>query len=327
MEDLVSIVIPVYNVEKYLKKCIDSVINQSYKNIEIILVDDGSKDLSGQLCDEYASRDKRIKVIHKENGGLSDARNAGIDIANGKYITFIDSDDYVSLDYVEYLYRLLIDNNADISVCMYDVVAENKISNHIFKNNANIIILNKIESLKHLLIEDLYTISACAKLYTKDGIDDIRFPLNRLYEDNGTIYKLFDKTNKVAFGYSSKYVYLKRTGSITTKKMTERNFDLITLTDEMCLNLSKYEELHDQLIDKSISSRITLINLMLDNHREHDKRFNQMIEQIVLSYNQISDKKSLSFKKQIAIVLITKFRWLYKIAWNIYKLKKYGGAI
>ena len=121
-EDLITIVIPIYKVEKYLDKCIKSVINQTYKNLEIILVDDGSPDNCPKKCDEYEKKDTRIKVIHKENGGLSDARNAGIDIAKGKYITFIDSDDYVSEDYVEYMYNLLKQNNTKMSTCETQVV-------------------------------------------------------------------------------------------------------------------------------------------------------------------------------------------------------------
>ena len=110
--ELISIVIPIYKVEQYLRRCIDSVICQTYKNIEIILIDDGSPDNCGKLCDEIKKKDNRIKVIHKSNGGLSDARNCGINIATGKYITFIDSDDYVTEDYIEYMYRLLSQEKA-----------------------------------------------------------------------------------------------------------------------------------------------------------------------------------------------------------------------
>ena len=116
-EELISVILPIYNVEKYLEKCLKSVINQTYKNLEIILVDDGSKDNSPQICDEYAVKDKRIVVIHKSNGGLSDARNAGIEIAKGKYITLIDSDDYVELEMYEKLYNKAISDNLDIAIC------------------------------------------------------------------------------------------------------------------------------------------------------------------------------------------------------------------
>ena len=110
-KDLISIIVPIYNVEKYIKKCIDSIINQTYTNLEIILVDDGSPDNCGKICDKYKEKDDRIKVIHKKNGGLSDARNAGIDIATGEYITFIDSDDYVAENYIEVLYNLCKEQN------------------------------------------------------------------------------------------------------------------------------------------------------------------------------------------------------------------------
>ena len=125
-EDLISIVIPVYKVEKYLEKCVESVINQTYKNLEILLVNDGSPDNCPKICDEYAQKDNRIKVIHKENGGLSDARNAGIDVAAGKYIAFVDSDDYVSNDYIEYMYNLIKEYNTQMATCETEVINAEK---------------------------------------------------------------------------------------------------------------------------------------------------------------------------------------------------------
>ena len=125
MEKKVSVIIPVYNVEKYLKECIQSVLRQTYKNLEIILVDDGSKDNSGNICDEYAKRDERIKVIHKKNGGLSDARNAGIDICTGEYIAFLDSDDFIEEDMYEFLVKNLEKAKADISICQVYYVYKN----------------------------------------------------------------------------------------------------------------------------------------------------------------------------------------------------------
>ena len=126
-EDLITIVIPIYKVENYLDKCVKSVINQTYKNLEIILVDDGSPDNCPKKCDEYEKKDTRIKVIHKENGGLSDARNAGIDIAKGKYITFIDSDDYIDSDYVETYYNKIKNCNYDVVVGGYKRVVDDKV--------------------------------------------------------------------------------------------------------------------------------------------------------------------------------------------------------
>ena len=113
-KEVISIVVPIYKVEKYIKKCIDSIIEQTYKNLEIILVDDGSPDGCAKICDEYAKKDKRIKAIHKENGGLSDARNVGIDISTGKYICFVDSDDYIENNYIELLYKCIVENLVSI---------------------------------------------------------------------------------------------------------------------------------------------------------------------------------------------------------------------
>ena len=117
MNELISVIVPIYNVEKYLERCLDSIIKQTYKNLDIILVDDGSIDNSTKICDEYVKKDSRIKVIHKENGGLSDARNVGIDNSDGKYICFIDSDDYIELDMIENLYDGIVKNNANICCC------------------------------------------------------------------------------------------------------------------------------------------------------------------------------------------------------------------
>jgi glycosyltransferase involved in cell wall biosynthesis len=113
----ISIIVPVYDVEKYLKKCVDSILNQTFKDFELILVDDGSPDNSGAICDQYAEKDSRVRVIHKENGGLSDARNAGIEVARGKYLGFVDSDDFVNEDMYKQLYTSIIENNADLSIC------------------------------------------------------------------------------------------------------------------------------------------------------------------------------------------------------------------
>ena len=122
MKKLISIVLPIYNVENYIEKCMESVLNQTYKNIEIILVDDGSPDNCPIICDQYVKEDNRVKVVHKENGGLSDARNAGIKVANGDYITFIDSDDYVDKDYVEFLYNTIEETDADIAIGGHRVI-------------------------------------------------------------------------------------------------------------------------------------------------------------------------------------------------------------
>ena len=186
----ISIIVPVYNVEKYLKKCIDSIINQTYKNIEIILVDDGSKDSSGRICDEYIEKDKRIVTIHKKNGGLSDARNEGIKKATGKYLSFIDSDDYIEENMIGNLYKSIIENDSDISTCAKIIEYSNK---KIIKNNKSNFCINNNEAMKRMLTFDEIDTSACDKLFKKDLFLNIKFPVGRYYEDIITKEKFSEK--------------------------------------------------------------------------------------------------------------------------------------
>lgn len=238
MEPLISIIIPVYKVESYLRRCIDSIINQTYNNIEIILVDDGSPDNSPAICDEYAKIDCRIKVVHKENGGLSDARNTGIENAKGNYITFVDSDDWVQPDYIETLQNNLLSNKADISIVentpttgkepvktklhQYpQSLTSKKALERLFKNN-----------------EVSFTIS-CSKLYKKDLFNDIRFPIGKFHEDEFTTYKLFYNSKIITWNPTSLYNYFKRNDSITASR---HPFDLLEVYEERYLFFKNHGE-------------------------------------------------------------------------------------
>lgn len=216
MEDLISVIIPVYNVEVYLEKCIESVINQTYKKLEIILVDDGSNDNSGKICDEYAKKDARINVIHKENGGLSDARNKGIESANGKYIAFVDSDDFVDLRMYEKLYKILISNDADISMCRpylfenYDEIVELPID-----AKDDIKVLNKEQFFSKMYEEDyLSNVVAWNKLYKRNLFENIRYPKGKIIEDAHVLHHLIDKCGRIAITNQELYFYFQRKDSI-----------------------------------------------------------------------------------------------------------------
>lgn len=216
MNALISIIIPVYNVEKYLERCLKSVVQQSYYNLEIILINDGSTDKSAVICDSYELVDERIKVIHKGNGGLSDARNAGLAIAKGNYISFLDSDDWIHKDYILELYKIASENKSDISVCNFkEVYLEDKISVEDTFSNANISVFSNLEALSQLTNE-LYVqfTIACAKLYKKELFDGIEFPFSKLHEDEYTTYKVIAKANKVVYTSKQLYFYYKRPDSI-----------------------------------------------------------------------------------------------------------------
>lgn len=246
----VSIIVPVYNVEKYLNKCIDSILSQTFEDYELILVDDGSTDSSSQICDEYSRKDNRITVVHKKNGGSSSARNAGLDIAKGKYISFIDSDDYIDNRYIEILYRDIFNNKAEISICeniMFKKYVE-KIPESI---NTNINILSSKNALLNLYGKNRMTyVIVWGKMYKKSLFNNIRFPLNKINEDSFIIYKLYLKSEKIIYNSSKLYFYRQTENSIMNKKFTKKNFDDLEAFEEQ-INFYKINE-YRELEKKSI---------------------------------------------------------------------------
>lgn len=226
----ISIVVPVFNVEKFLKKCIESIISQSFSNFEVLLVNDGSTDGSLDICLQYTKIDDRVKVINKKNGGLSDARNAGIKYATGKYICFIDSDDFIEKEYLQKLYKNIVKYNSDVSMCEYFITDENgqKIQIEKFNN----------EKLKYIsgkkLIESIYsrnpTISIVAwnKLYKRKLFANIKYSKGRLYEDQFIAVPLFWSVKKVSLIDAPLYNYVQRKGSIMNSKINKKKiFDTV----------------------------------------------------------------------------------------------------
>lgn len=216
MDPLISIIVPIYKVEKYLERCVESLRNQTYGHLEIILVDDGSPDSCSAICDDYARKDNRIRVIHQDNRGLSGARNAGIDIAEGEYIAFVDSDDYVAPDYIRALYELLKESGCAIAQCRFTYVQGEpvqEVGDRSFR-------IYRGESLMEQLYgpeeEATYFVVAWNKLYRRELFEKIRYPEGRIHEDEATTYLLFHEANKLAFLNRALYgYYTENTGSIT----------------------------------------------------------------------------------------------------------------
>ena len=235
-EELISVIIPVYNVEKYIRFCLDSVINQTYKNLEIIIVDDGTKDSSGEIAEEYARKDSRIKVVHKENGGLSDARNVGLDIATGKYIAFLDSDDVISLDFYEYLYGLIKKNDYDIAECEFLRISSDEIENVqkiLDEKNSNENIVVKEESSEEAL-SDFYgrylnpyvnKVVVWNKIYKKEIYDGIRYPVGRFHEDEFTTFKILNKINKMVTSTKKLHGYMQTSNSIMRRDIKQKQIE------------------------------------------------------------------------------------------------------
>jgi glycosyltransferase involved in cell wall biosynthesis len=223
--DKISVIVPIYNVERLLCRCIESIRKQTYKNLEIILVDDGSPDNSGDICEDYADKDRRIKVIHKCNGGLSDARNIGIEFASGEYICFVDSDDWLDLDMLELLHKVCVDRKADIVECSYRNVYADYIQEETCCT-AEIIEADSIFALEGMLDWKYFKPVAWNKLYKKSVLGDIRYPLGKIHEDEFTTYKYFYNANKLVYVDVSKYNYDRtRNDSITGTGFKESTLD------------------------------------------------------------------------------------------------------
>lgn len=231
---MVSIIVPVYNVEKYLDRCVDSIINQSYKDLEIILVDDGSKDSSGSICDEYLLLDKRIKVVHKENGGLSDARNVGIDRALGDFVCFVDSDDFIHPEMVERLVKAQEDNCADMVVCNFCWIEESETefykNNNVLTNNYEVFYGEDVR--KQLYLNNIITAISCCKLFKKEIFATLRYPVGKLHEDEFVIHYILDKCNVSVYLEDKLYFYLKHENSISNRKTSKNIFDAIEAYDD-----------------------------------------------------------------------------------------------
>ena len=238
---LISVIVPIYGVEKYLDKCVESIVNQTYRDLEIILVDDGSKDACPAMCDEWAEKDARIKVVHKENGGLSDARNAGVPFATGEYISFIDSDDYLEPTFYEKLYQKMQETGAEIAECGTRYVDE---EGNLLKVRASQDgDFDKLPALKKLIEENGFYQTVWNKLYKKEVTDGILFAKGKYNEDEFWTYRVFDRATKIVSIKEPLYNYLQRGNSIIGAGYSQKRLDGLDALYERMQHLQKYEEM------------------------------------------------------------------------------------
>lgn len=238
---LVSIIVPIYNVELYLDHCVQSIVDQTYKNLEIILVDDGSPDNCPAMCDSWASKDSRIKVIHKKNGGLSDARNAGLQIASGELISFIDSDDWVETNFVQSLYSAMEEANAEIAECSTHYVTED--GTIIKTRKASSGILDCMTALRKLVLEDGVYQTVWNKLYRRELIQGIPFAIGKYNEDEFWTYQVIERIQRFAAVEMPLYNYLQRSTSIIGTGYNIRRLDGLEARFQRMQHLQKYDEL------------------------------------------------------------------------------------
>ncbi|WP_407856662.1 glycosyltransferase family 2 protein [Enterococcus hailinensis] len=308
----ISIIVPVYNVENYLEKCINSLISQTIKDIEIILVDDGSTDKSGEICDKFAKIDSRIKVLHKKNGGLSDARNFGIDYAKGKYLGFIDSDDYVDRDMYEFLYSNIKNSGSDMSTCGIYNVHKGK---DIQKLEHYSRVVNSKEAIDLVLDGNILVANAVNKLYKKDLFKEIRYPKGKVGEDAAVIFDILDSCNQVHIDTTQKYYYYHREGSITSKKFTKSDIDFIEIWEinESWIN-NKYPDLYNKAHTRLCwANFVVLDKLVFSKNKEFQKEKRNIRSFLTNNFLFIMKNKRLTKQRKLSMILLMCGLSFYKL--------------
>lgn len=282
---LISVIIPIYNTELYLDRCIDSVLNQTHKNMEIILVDDGSTDRSGEICDSYGRRDPRIRVIHKKNGGTASARNRGLEIAGGEYVGFVDSDDCVAED----MYQTLLEHmqpDIDITCCGRVCISPRKKYKSYCLNNAEVFPREK--ALEELVLLRKISSSVCTKLFRKDLFNNVRFPSGVICEDIPAVYDLFKLARNVCHVGKGKYFNYYREDSKSNGAFYEKRIDYLLFKRDICIDIKKnYPQLVEQAEAGYMQAALYIVgnietSMDRDKYRHIEKRVRKMFRNMII---------------------------------------------
>ncbi len=298
---LISVIVPVYNVEKFLPRCINSLLRQTYTNLEIILIDDGSTDHCGDICDQYKQMDPRIQVIHKDNGGLAEARNYGLEFAGGRYYSFVDSDDFVSEDYIACLYSLAVRYDAEISCCSYvpttgDFLVESG------EHNEKICVFEAKQALESLLYQKEVNTSACGKLFLATLFQEIRFPVGKLYEDVVPIFHLIEKCGRLVQTSAVKYGYFNRSTSIIRSSFSVRKMDYIDNTYQNVVYVSENcPELYKATISRYVWANIHVL-LQIQDKRKFSAEYKEIRRNLKKYCVMVLTDKNVKTKNRLVLL-------------------------
>lgn len=312
----VSVIIPVYNVEKYLPRCIKSVLDQTYQDLEVILVDDGTKDNSGIMCDEYATKDNRISVIHKENGGLSSARNSGIEIATGDAVFFLDSDDYLSTECIEKMVCLMEENDADISIIQMKYIPENQNDECAEKEIENVVVMNSEKAIEESLYQRLYTCCAPAKLYKKSAVGGIRFPVGRISEDLATCHLFLNNSERIVYSNYYGYYYRQHESSIMHVFNPKRldALEWAVAIESFCKE--KYPRILGAAYCRTFNVAVHLILDLPNKGKVHDQYFGIIWEEVKRTRIKALFDKKVRNREKAAALLSFGGEKVLKAVWN-----------
>ncbi len=313
--DKISVIVPVYNVEKYLDRCVESIVSQTYENLEIILVDDGSLDNCPQMCDDWAKKDERIRVVHKTNGGISSARNRGIDEASGRYLMFIDGDDEILPNMVESMYLHIKKSDSDIARCrMIKVEKTRSYPTREFCSDKSYIELSGMKAMEKLFINEI-DCSVCLGLYKNELFCNIRFPLGKTNEDFAVLYKVFCNSKKVVYMSDVFYKYFYRENSITTSRFSIKQFDkyyncidMIDYIQTNCPAVLPEARYYLQLQSMYLYKEVMLRGL----EKEHFTEYRKIRKTLKREALNIISSKWFSSKEKLSVIVMVYTSDIYK---------------
>ena len=321
---MISVIVPVYNLKELVVRCVESILAQEYTDLEIIIVDDGSKDESPALCDELAARDPRIKVIHKVNGGLSSARNAGLAACTGEYIGFIDGDDYIAPD----MYRILMNDieqyGADIAQCGCEIVLDDK---SVLRNGTEKLYRwSRDEGIIQLLSGTLIEPSVCNKLYRRKVLEGLRFDETiKLSEDIPFNFEAFRNAGNSVFRDVCCYKYIKRIGSQTRSGFDERNIATIRQMKQIEESLAgESEEIRAYAKSRVLTSCISVYNHSFYSKADYEPMRKQLRRELREEMHQARGNPTISFQQKVSVWLITRMPWLYRPIEKAWRKSKWG---
>lgn len=323
---LIYVLVPIYNVEAYIERCLDSILNQSYENFRVLIINDGSNDLSEKICKRYVENDYRIKLINQENLGVSVARNrALLELEAMGYfetdglITFVDGDDCICNDYLEFLYEQMVEHNADIVQCGYYYVKSNNILKCRDKSTESIVYTSK-QALESMCYNLKYDVALWGKLYKADVLKEVCFPCGKIYEDTARAYLIAEKASVIVINMTPKYYYYQNVGSIAhATKFDKNRFDLIDAGDEFAnYVLEKYPDLSDAANAKKAYVRLSTLSQMVNCNyydstimEEHRYSIKQIYQKIILN-------PKVARRTKIGILALLLGKRVYWITWKIY---------
>lgn len=315
---MISVLVPAYNMEKYLAKCVDTILEQTYKRFELILVDDGSTDYTGMLCNQYAALDSRIAVIHQKNKGLAQTRNVLLEAAAGEYITFIDSDDWVEHDYLEVMLQQIVDNNAKIAACNHWIVADGK-KHKRFDCTLQADKLNVEQAFQNILYHGIPDVSAWGKLYERSLFDSIRYPSGKIYEDTYCIADIIQAAGGLVFSNKPLYNYLVRDDSISRATFNESKLDFMDAVDHLTqLIEAAYPKMHKGCIRRKVHAALSVRRYFVNCGTElYEKR--NAIEKIVKNnaWTLLTDARA-PYRDKMAVLALLGGSKVYDVFWETY---------